>query len=190
MESSHPASDSCTYTIHWSNGSQLTRDGLQALAAKVLLAVETLAKDYIWQREGFNLRVASDGVSLTGSVRLGESVQDEWYIVWLLVKISSEFPEAVIEVKDNDDGQFLLIEAAEVLPKWLNPGNAENRVCLAVYCGGYYVRMAANSLLCRSSGLAKDSSIWYPLNTPRPSRQLCKATRTSMKQATCRKKML
>lgn len=27
------------------------------------------------------------------------------------------------------DGEFLLIEAAEVLPSWVTPSNAENRVC-------------------------------------------------------------
>ena len=31
-------------------------------------------------------------------------------------------------VEDND-GQFLLIEAADHLPKWLNPESSENRVC-------------------------------------------------------------
>ena len=28
----------------------------------------------------------------------------------------------------DDDGEFLLIEAAHCLPKWLRPDNAENRV--------------------------------------------------------------
>lgn len=30
-------------------------------------------------------------------------------------------------VEDND-GEFLLIEAADYLPKWLNPDTSENRV--------------------------------------------------------------
>lgn len=29
---------------------------------------------------------------------------------------------------DDNDGEFLLIEAADFLPKWLNPENSENRV--------------------------------------------------------------
>lgn len=32
-------------------------------------------------------------------------------------------------VEDND-GEFLLIEAADYLPKWLNPDSSENRVSL------------------------------------------------------------
>jgi len=29
---------------------------------------------------------------------------------------------------DDNDGEFLLIEAADFLPKWLSPENSENRV--------------------------------------------------------------
>uniref|UniRef100_A0A8C0HPS1 Ecdysoneless cell cycle regulator n=1 Tax=Buteo japonicus TaxID=224669 RepID=A0A8C0HPS1_9AVES len=29
---------------------------------------------------------------------------------------------------DDNDGEFLLIEAADFLPKWLNPENSDNRV--------------------------------------------------------------
>jgi len=30
----------------------------------------------------------------------------------------------------DNDGEFLLIEAADYLPKWLNPDTAENRVSI------------------------------------------------------------
>ena len=52
---------------------------------------------------------------------------DEWTIVYILRKISSDFPDMWIRLYDND-GEFLLIEAANALPKWLNPEVAENRV--------------------------------------------------------------
>jgi len=56
-------------------------------------------------------------------------VDDEWLIVYLLRELSSKFKDAWIRVYDAD-GEFLLIEAANVLPKWLNPEVAENRVSL------------------------------------------------------------
>lgn len=34
----------------------------------------------------------------------------------------------------DTDGETLLIEAANELPSWVKPGNAENRVRLIVYC--------------------------------------------------------
>jgi len=35
---------------------------------------------------------------------------------------------SVVHSVQDSDGEFLLIEAAEYLPKWLNPDTAENRV--------------------------------------------------------------
>ncbi|KAG8000219.1 Protein ecdysoneless-like protein [Nibea albiflora] len=64
-----------------------------------------------------------------GSTQFGDNVEDEWFIVYLLQKITEAFPELAASVVDND-GEFLLIEAADYLPKWLNPDTSENRVFL------------------------------------------------------------
>lgn len=47
--------------------------------------------------------------------------------MYLLQKLSNMFKELWITVRDTD-GEFLLIEAADALPQWLNPEVAENRV--------------------------------------------------------------
>ena len=57
----------------------------------------------------------------------GDSVEDEWVVVYLLRELSRQFTEAWVRVTDSD-GEFLLIEAANVLPKWVNPDVAEHRV--------------------------------------------------------------
>jgi hypothetical protein len=57
----------------------------------------------------------------------GDSVEDEWLIVYILKELSNRFPELWIKVVDTD-GEFLLIEAANALPRWLNPEIADNRV--------------------------------------------------------------
>jgi hypothetical protein len=64
---------------------------------------------------------------LRGRTNFGDSVDDEWLIVYLLRELSKEFPDTWTKTVDTD-GQFLLIEAAAVLPKWLNPEIADNRV--------------------------------------------------------------
>uniref|UniRef100_A0A3Q3C4L5 Ecdysoneless homolog (Drosophila) n=1 Tax=Haplochromis burtoni TaxID=8153 RepID=A0A3Q3C4L5_HAPBU len=64
-----------------------------------------------------------------GSTQFGDNVEDEWFIVFLLLQITEAFPELAARVEDND-GEFLLIEAADYLPKWLNPDTSENRVFL------------------------------------------------------------
>jgi hypothetical protein len=58
----------------------------------------------------------------------GDSVEDEWLIVYLLRELSKTFLDLWIKVGDTD-GEFLLIEAANALPRWLNPEIADNRVC-------------------------------------------------------------
>ncbi|NXI17994.1 ECD protein, partial [Irena cyanogastra] len=62
-----------------------------------------------------------------GTTVFGDNVEDEWFIVYLVREITREFPGLAARIDDND-GEFLLIEAADFLPKWLNPENSENRV--------------------------------------------------------------
>lgn len=64
---------------------------------------------------------------LRGLTNYGDSVEDEWLIVYLLRELSKQFQELWIKVVDTD-GEFLLIEAANALPRWLNPEIANNRV--------------------------------------------------------------
>ncbi|KAI9871507.1 MAG: hypothetical protein M1830_002807, partial [Pleopsidium flavum] len=90
-----------------------------------------LLKNHIWQRGGFGLElVREDGLSLLrGRTNYGDSVEDEWLIVYLLRELSREFAGLWIKVVDTD-GEFLLIEAANALPRWLNPEIANNRIWL------------------------------------------------------------
>ena len=64
---------------------------------------------------------------LTGRTEYGDSIEDEWIVVWLLREVSKKFPDAWIKISDND-GEFLLIEASATIPAWLEPEVAENRV--------------------------------------------------------------
>ncbi|KAG0475183.1 hypothetical protein HPP92_014869 [Vanilla planifolia] len=64
---------------------------------------------------------------LHGKTRFGDNLEDEWFIVFLLFEISRAFPSLSIRVWDSD-GEFLLIEAAFSLPRWLDPESSPNRV--------------------------------------------------------------
>lgn len=119
-------------------------------AANAMLKTSDL-NDYIWQREKFQLdlidaRIDSDingtetgkapeeklqipghDYYLHGRTNFGDSIADEWLIVWLLLELSQRHTSAWIQVRDPD-GEFLLAEAANALPKWLEPELADNRV--------------------------------------------------------------
>lgn len=64
---------------------------------------------------------------LSGHLRFGDNLEDEWFVVYILFEISRQFPNLSIRVWDSD-GEFLLIETAYHLPKWLNPETSVNRV--------------------------------------------------------------
>ncbi|TMW41340.1 hypothetical protein DOY81_013580, partial [Sarcophaga bullata] len=70
---------------------------------------------------------------LHGVTHYGDNIADEWFIVYLLIKLTQELPNITVRIIDSD-GEFLLIEAADVLPKWANPDTCEQRVYLAGGC--------------------------------------------------------
>ena len=102
-------------------------------------------QDYIWHREPPSISVVrpprSPGASTSPSwteqppyiqfhLRTGgECIEDEWFATHLLLRASTQFAQhrLCISVED-EDGQFLLIEAADHLPDWIAPEAVTNRV--------------------------------------------------------------
>jgi hypothetical protein len=106
-----------------------TRERLQAFQRALTTLEKKFLNEYIWQRDPINLSLVREKNRwlLKGSTNYGDSVADEWLIVYFLRELSKEFPDAWIRIYDTD-GEFLLIQAANALPNWLNPEIAENRV--------------------------------------------------------------
>jgi hypothetical protein len=113
-------------------------------ATKVAAGVHSFVKEasagYIWHVQPFGLHVVRPdepcGLQqrlrrpcLAGSMAFGDNVEDEWLATWLLTEVSRRFAAAgaVVRVSDND-GDFLLIEVAEHLPRWVHPEQMEHRV--------------------------------------------------------------
>ena len=127
--------DCVEYTIFFID-SKLTesekREKLRKIERAGLKLTNELTKGFIWQREGVSLRVENDKAHtfLRGRTQYGDSVEDEWLVVYIMRELSIKFPEIWIQIVDTD-GQFLLIEAASALPRWLNPEVADYRVWLS-----------------------------------------------------------
>lgn len=122
--------DTLQYTIYPAQNVS-DRAAVTTFAAVLIDYVDILLPGHIWHRDAFEVKVVphpevKDNWILEGRMRVGDSVDDEWCTVWLLKEISSQW-DLVISVFDSD-GEFLLIEAAEVLPLWAQPKNSENRV--------------------------------------------------------------
>ncbi|KAK8053437.1 SGT1-domain-containing protein [Apiospora saccharicola] len=102
---------------------------LESVRKRAMQLASSLTKDYIWQRDALNLEVQTDHglVYLHGSSYFGDTIEDEWLIVYLLRELSKTTNDLWIRVFDSD-GEFLLVEAANVLPSWLSPEIDTNRV--------------------------------------------------------------
>lgn len=61
-----------------------------------------------------------------GSCKFNQNIEEEWLIIYLLYQLSEYDRDLVIKIFD-DDGDVLLIEAAEHLPSWLESSRSENR---------------------------------------------------------------
>ncbi|CAO2590561.1 Protein ecdysoneless homolog [Lemmus lemmus] len=104
---------------------------LQKYIERIMTEFAPILVPYIWQNQPFNLKYkpAKGGVPahMYGMTKFGDNIEDEWFIVYVIKEITKAFPELVARIEDND-GEFLLIEAADFLPKWLDPDNSANRV--------------------------------------------------------------
>lgn len=96
-------------------------------------SIAVLAKDYIWQRDEFKVFIPiSDPqrgvpIHLCSNTCFGDNIEDEWFIVHIVLELSRQYQTLIIQVTDND-GDFLLIEAADHLQTWANPESTVNRV--------------------------------------------------------------
>jgi hypothetical protein len=98
------------------------------LLKDIQLVLNPIVGQHIWQHEEFELTVQADG-TLEGCTKFGDNIEDEWFIVHLLLVATQTFPGLVGHVEDND-GQFLCIESALHLPSWMTPQNSSNRIFL------------------------------------------------------------
>ncbi len=94
---------------------------------------------------------AEEPLHIGGCLRYGDNAEDEWVALSLLFDLTRSYPNIIARAWDCDgevnlaalcsttrltfsspgQTQVLLIEAAELLPPWLEPETSENRVFIA-----------------------------------------------------------
>ncbi|KAM6067429.1 protein ecdysoneless homolog [Chlamydotis macqueenii] len=126
-----PAEDAVSYRFFAARAGAGSEAVLRGCAEAIVVRFAPLLAAYIWQQQPFRLRYrpprGETPAHIGGTTLFGDNVEDEWFIVYLVREITREFPGLAARIDDND-GEFLLIEAADFLPKWLNPENSDNRV--------------------------------------------------------------
>ncbi len=89
------AEDTVQYVLYPSESSS-DRTSVTSLALAVQDFVDSLLTDgFLWHRDTFQVKVVQDNVSsgwlLEGRVRVGDSIDDEWCVVWLLLQVSEKW---------------------------------------------------------------------------------------------------
>ncbi|XP_032780561.2 protein ecdysoneless [Daphnia magna] len=117
------------------DGDQLQE--LEAFRTRCFTFIQDQSQNYIWHEDSINLKVVTKRTAgdnpphLYGKTRYGCNVEDEWFIVHLFRSFSVTENDVVIRIVDSD-GDFLLVEAADILPRWANPESCINRVFIHV----------------------------------------------------------
>lgn len=104
----------------------------ESLREEMNKIIEILSQDYIWHRDKFKIQVVENNlldvpIHLSSITCFGDNIEDEWFILYLCLEITKKYPNIVVQIRDND-GDFILIEAADYLPSWANPDTTLNRV--------------------------------------------------------------
>lgn len=66
---------------------------------RVLTCIPVLGtQGVIWNKDAFGLDIGHDGhvPCLWGELRVGDSIHDEWFAVYLLRKLTALFPDLVV----------------------------------------------------------------------------------------------
>jgi len=98
---------------------------LASTAVEINAYIQGQSKGYPWMQGGdgpvFGVHISdSSQPHLRCECRYGASVADEWNIIGLILKFTEAKQNLLVESHDIDDGQILLIQAAEYLPTWVD----------------------------------------------------------------------
>jgi hypothetical protein len=98
-------------------------EDVQILYQEIIEYIEQLSQHYIWNNEKFQLKkpIESNNSNCylsSGCIDFGDNLEDEWFIVFILFKLTSKFSKQLVAQTRDQDGDFLLIHAANYLPDW------------------------------------------------------------------------
>ena len=90
------AEDALHYTLHLPTASSSTQPDSAALALLITQHIESLLIDpWLWNKDGWELKILGPD-KLEGRMRVGDAVDDEWLVVWLLREVSRKWSDLVI----------------------------------------------------------------------------------------------
>lgn len=97
------AEDTLIYAVHLpktstsSSSSSAVYEDPAAFATLVTSFIDSLiGTTWLWNKDSWELKPSEQDRKLEGRMRVGDAVDDEWLVVWLLREVSRKWPEVVI----------------------------------------------------------------------------------------------
>lgn len=111
---------------------KLSQAELIDLLQQLTVFIDKISESFIWFKDSLRIALTvpdnpNQLAHYCGKVKFADSIEDEWFIVYIALKLSESFPNTSTTVTDTD-GQFLFIEAADFIPDWIDPENSEGRL--------------------------------------------------------------
>ena len=98
------------------------------LPTKDLLAfVSSKLENYTWNYSPLKITRQNEKGMILGVLQFGDLYEEIWLLVWLITEFSKTKSDVYCRLVDSD-GEFILIEAADFLPEWVNPTNENRRL--------------------------------------------------------------
>ncbi len=110
-------------------------EDINQIYEKIIEHVEQLSSNYIWNNEKFYLtkpvrsesQESSDKEKFLfykceGKFDYGDNIEDEWFVVFILLKLTLKYSLKLAAQINDADGEFLLIHTSNYLPTWASSG--------------------------------------------------------------------
>lgn len=95
------AEDTLHYALHIAPSVDTDESALAVLISDYVQSL--LVQPWLWNKDGWELKAgvgaiskAGDAKKLEGRMRVGDAVDDEWLVVWLLREVSKKWKDLVI----------------------------------------------------------------------------------------------
>jgi len=111
----------CEAVFFWlfTVGNAKEAHSLECTRLALLSSALELLEEYAFAYEGLAVFVDAESGCVRGRMRFCDGLHDEWLVVHILREFTKKFPGDFIARVVDSDGEFLLMEGAEVLPDWV-----------------------------------------------------------------------
>ena len=97
---------------------------LEVLSFVLKNHISQFTKQYMWNNDEIQFKIQQNPRNsqlsyITSKILIGDSLEDELFVCFLMVEISKLFSNLAIKITDSD-GDLLLIEGSDYIPSWFS----------------------------------------------------------------------